>query len=295
MKDSKSEPVIGSRGRPIRASLLPNLFRCPRFYMEKVLGDKDDVAGEAAQTGNLVHVGIQTFHQSNGNEAQARAMVEASSKVYVSGDVTEALRLLQKYCKRETSERRGIVSRSEEKIEVTLPPSPFDPTKEEIVIQGTVDQIRTIGRDTIYVVDHKTGRKPGADMVMEHATQLAVYMLGVKRMYPDKTVQGFITRIQDLCRADLPYWWPMPFGGTEVEIFNVLQPIIDRIAVIRMQRHHSTPGKHCEWCPLSQYPSCITLPLGHRSKTGSQQIADKVAEKLKPKGKISMSQLFGGK
>jgi hypothetical protein len=263
--------------------------------MEKLLGDGNDMAGADAHTGNLVHIGIQTFHQTKGNEVQAKAILESASKVYPSGDVTEALRLLEKYCRRETNERRGIVSHSEEKIEVTLRPSPFDQTQEEIVIQGTVDQIRQIGRDTIYVVDHKTGRKPGEDMVKEHATQLAVYMLGVKRRWPEKNVVGFITRIQDLVRSNLPYWWQMPFGGTEVELLNVLQPIIDRIAIVRMGRHHSTPGKHCDWCPLSQYPACITVPLGHRSKTGTEQIAAKVAERLKPKAKITMSQLFGGK
>ena len=288
------KPILGSKDQPIRASLLPNLFKCPRFYMEKVIGDGNDIAGKDAHTGNLVHVGIQAYHQSGMKENQGKIAIEIAAKVYPLGSTDDAIRLFEKYHKRETSERRGTVIHSEVHIEAKIPAADFDPTKEEIVIHGTVDQIRQIGRDTLYVVDHKTGRTGGADMVLSHMPQLAVYMLGVMDRFPDKKVEGFITRIQDLCRINLPYWWRMPMNGRE-GVLGVLKVVQHRIALLRMGIYDATPGKWCEWCPLANYPACDTMELGFRPKPDGARIADAIAEKLKPKGKITMDQLFGGK
>lgn len=260
--------------------------------MEKVLGDGNDIAGKDAHTGNLVHVAIQAFHLAGNKQSAGVDAINNSIKVYSEGDPEEAKRLYEKYCKREVSERRGEVIFCEEKVEVEIPPSRFDPTKEKIVIHGTVDLGRAIGRDTIYVIDHKTGRKPGADMVTYYAPQIAVYMLGVMRRYPEKKIVGFITRIQDLCRINLPYWWKMPFEGEDA-VMRVLQVVQTRIAVLRMEEYEHTPGKHCDWCPLRNYPHCNAMPLGSRPQPASTELAEKIQAARTPKPRVSLDTLFG--
>lgn len=289
--------MLGDESQPIRASLLPMLLLCPRFYMERVIGDGTDRAGPPAETGNLCHVGIQAYHTHKGKggtaTAHAKTMLSLAAKVYPQGDIEEALSMLDKYIKRDAAERRGTVIHSEEKIEVRIPPADFDPTKKDIVIIGTVDQVRAIGRTTLYVVDHKTGWKPGVEMVQDHMTQLAAYTLGVMRRYPNHTVQPFITRIRDLIRSNLPFWWPIPLA-TEADCLAVLGPIRTRIAELRMSVYDSTPGKHCEWCNRSygySYPTCNRVQLGYRCAA----VPLVTAPKPPKKPAVSMDDLFGGK
>lgn len=257
--------------------------------MEKVLSDGQDDGRDksAADTGSLVHSGIQAYHGKPGGKKHAEAMMGLAAKVFRQGDLEEALSLFSKYVDRHVADQRGTVLLSEEKIEVVLPPVSWDKTQENIVIHGTVDQVRELGRTgPLYVIDHKTSRYSGEDIVKNHMPQLSVYALGIIRRYPNRKVQVFVTRIRDLVRRNLPFWWPVVKLNTEEGCLRVLETVRNRIATLRMASYEHTPGKHCEYCPLVNPLQCDTLELGFRPK---------IEPKAAPKPTMTMEQLFGGK
>lgn len=248
---------IGAEDTPIRASLLPDLFKCSKMFYEKTTQDGELGSSEAADTGNLAHVGIQAYHTLGGKLPTVLAAIKSAKAAdYKEGDADRALAFVEKYIERCKQEKRGKVIRTEWKVKISIPCHPLDPTGKDIWITGTVDQVRDLG-DTYYVVDHKTGYTPGASMLQIYAPQQAVYMLGTAQAYPDKKVLSYITRLQDLARKDLPFWWRMPF--TVAQCLTVLQPVQEKIAMLRASRLQSaTPGKHCEWCPKQVFPGCVT-------------------------------------
>lgn len=255
---------IATDKKPIRASMLPYLFACPKMFYERFGADGsiDDVA---ANTGSMVHAGIETYHKSNGKLAVAVKAIEAAKVKYPSGDVDEATVLLRKYVEREKSNPRGqtLTGYNEFQGAVKIPCSPLDKTGQEIVITGTVDQLREKMPPTKFrpythcgVVDHKSGRRYGADMLEYYAPQLAVYMLIASEMLGDEKIGCYITRLQDLKRCDLPFFWEFEFNVADC--LKILTPVQTRIAEIRAGLHSATPGKHCEYCAVKPYPNCVT-------------------------------------
>ncbi len=61
---------------------------------------------------------------------------------------------------------------------------------EEIEVSGRIDRL-AVGDDTIWIVDHKTDRPRGADLVVTeaHVAQTALYRVLVSRLYPGRDVR----------------------------------------------------------------------------------------------------------
>lgn len=247
---------LATKEFPIRASLLPTLFQCPKLFWERTLADGEDRdSNEPADTGSLAHLGIQAFHTLGGMKAVAPAIKGGKDK-FPQGDPDKAFSFVSKYIEREKADPKGKIIKTEWQASITLPPAPFDPTGQEIVIFGTIDQIREFGKkEPLWVVDHKSGMTPGPSMVNKYTPQQAAYMLIAHRHF-NRPVKGFITRIQDLYRRDQPFWWELPFGPEHCEA--ILQPVRTRIALLRMGLQDATGGKHCDYCPQLTYPGCVS-------------------------------------
>jgi hypothetical protein len=90
--------LIATKEYPLRASALPKINDCPAsvFLSEAywVPGD-DEVGGEAAQTGNLVHDGAEAFHNVRGSvEVRTEAglaALEAARERFPGGDPKRAV------------------------------------------------------------------------------------------------------------------------------------------------------------------------------------------------------------
>lgn len=255
---SNAPGTFASNADPLRASLLPSLFRCPKMF-HKMIRDNNDstersMGEEPAQTGSLVHLGINAYNSPGGNLRAGLRAINNARQEYPDGNHDKAYSLFNKYVDRLSAEPRGRVVYSEWKVTVKLPPATFDPTQEEIVITGTLDTVRDCG-DIDYVEDAKTGMMSGGEMVKYYAPQLAVYMIGCS-LQRGKPVAGFITRVADLVRKDLPFWHPMGFDLAGA--YKVLDVVRSRVASIRAGMIDVTPGKHCDYCPLTPYPTCFT-------------------------------------
>lgn len=281
----------GTKDKPIRASYLPNLV-CPMLFTLKV-ANEGAIAGMNAQTGNLIHCGIEAYH--GGPEvgkiavSEPRGIQKISDEVknFPEGDTEQARRLLRHYITRFGAEQRGKVIRVEWKGTIEIPPSPIDPTKEAIYITGTIDQIRDLN-EWFHVIDHKTGFTAGEDLLRDYALQLAAYTLIAHKEYK-RPMKAFIARTQDLVRSNLPYWWEMPF--THETALQVLEPVRHRIALIRMGIIEAIGGKHCEWCPKKplSFPGCVTGVQQARKAKEALQIASP-----KP-GLMSLETMLGDK
>jgi len=246
--------TLATENHPIRASMLPYLFSCPRMFMERFKSDGNLIDDVAANTGSMVHAGIEWFHKKD--ITAGMKAIDASREKYPAGDIEEAKTLLRKYVERHKSDPRGKIIASEVLLKVEIPCAAFDETKQKILITGTVDQIRRVG-DEIWVVDHKSGRRSGADMCDYYAPQIAAYMLmAAVHLGTLEPVKGYITRLQDLKRSDYKFWWELEFGLSDC--LAILAPVQSRIAELRMGRMDSTPNKNCDYCAVKPYPNCVT-------------------------------------
>lgn len=249
---------------PIRASNLPNLFSCPNFFVYKTMTDGMEPGGDAAQTGSIVHAGIALWETNGDSNKAILAMNAEHRKNFPDGDIAEAIRLFQKYVERTKSDKRGKTIYVEEKIKFSYPCAKIDETKEPLVIMGTMDLTKEL-TDRYYVIDHKSGRMYGDEMIKSYAPQIAAYVYGAwhcKLQRTKKPVIGWITRLQDLARRDLPFYWE-----THIDLdraVHILDMVAVEIALLRMGIKKSTPGKFCEWCGMAEFASKESCINDHR-------------------------------
>lgn len=221
--------------------------------------------GDAAQTGSIVHAGIAEW-EKNGNKAlpAIQLMNKEHRSEYKQGDIAEALRLFQKYVERCKSDQKGKSKFVEQKLKFSYPCSKIDETKEPLIIMGTVDLVKEL-TDRYNVVDHKSGRMYGDDMAKSYSPQIAAYVYGSWINLLKKTkrpVRGYITRLQDLVRRDLPFYW-----DTHIDLdraVHILDSVAHRIALLRMGIIDSTPGKFCDWCGMGEYASEASCIEGNK-------------------------------
>ena len=229
----------------VRASSLPTLFACMKSLEYKESG----VSNEYADTGSLIHKGIQAFHVLNNIDAALAVMATVHHRDFPEANGPKAAHHFRRYT--ETHQRWGAVKQSERSIAFTLAPCAIDPTKEEIVIEGTLDQIRTPGVGEV-VVDMKTGSNPIKWMMRHYMPQLCAYQYG----YFIETgiqPQAAILRTQDFLQGGNVYH-PVPW--TWDTVINTMENVKTLIALFRLGLQISSPGDHCEYCPAGGIENC---------------------------------------
>lgn len=250
-------PTVASEDNPIRASMLPLLFKCPRSFMAKMQSDGDD-GGDAAQTGSLAHLGFAEWERTHSESKATKSLqIAMTAKQYPLADNADAMKMLEQYIKKDKSGTgsKGVTKYVEQKIKIILEPVAEDKTQEKIVIFGTIDLVKEL-TDCYHVIDHKTGRVYGDKMIQNYPAQIAAYVYGASTFFKlNKPVKGYITRTRDLVRSNLPYMWDT---GIDVDrAKQILDVVRHRIAILRNGQVCATPGDHCDWCNLDAYPSCM--------------------------------------
>jgi len=229
----------------IRASLLPTLFTCIRSldYLE------DKVSNEYAETGSLIHCGIEALHKLKSIDS-ALAVMAVKQSDYPEANGAKAVHGFRRYA--EEQQQWGSVSETEYPIAFTLAPSPIDPTKEEIVIEGTLDQVRVAnGIET--VADAKTGSKSIKWMTRHYAPQLAAYQYGWF-VASGRKPHATIIRTQDALSGGGKFWHPVPWGWDTV--LDIMDAVRTLVALRRLGLKIATGGDHCEWCPAGGIENC---------------------------------------
>lgn len=272
--------TIGTEDRPLRPSALAWFVKCP----VKVVLDMwecDDDAGPAAQTGSLVHAGVEAFHLERDASKKVAAAVAAMQRAageFPLADPTEARLYIDPYlCDPRNQNAAFATDRDgrpavECKVRLELPPHDLDPTGRPIVVRGTLDQIRREnGRDV--VCDLKTGQTSGWAMLHDYALQQAAYVLaarasGFPNAEPGYLIRcyGYRARGAKLPSPDGVQWW-LPFDVKGC--VALMDRVRLQVALVRRGEIDYGPGPHCTFCPQKGLDGCIpaankklfTLPL----------------------------------
>lgn len=271
--------MFADKQHPLRCSKLAAIPRCSiRVYMLELLECDDGEGGVPAQTGSLAHAGVAAFHLAEGGlkvrEQAAWDAIAKSRTLFPLADETEVRLFLTPYM----NDMRNVLAKFakikdvpciEYPVEFTLPPHPFDKSKQEIYVQGTLDQIR-IENGIMLVDDYKTGRIAGWQMIHDYSVQIAAYtygarQLGLKNAQPGRIIRamGYRTRENKGASPD-GVFWSMPFTWSAVE--TLLENVRLHVALVRNGDVQFNPGPHCSYCEFGGLVNCVPkwVELGRR-------------------------------
>lgn len=229
--------------KPLRASILPLLVRCPMAVIIKLYGGVDE-SGPAADTGSAVHCAVAAFHREARKDFQRslEIMKERGTK-YPLADLKQAEMLFRYYFNDERNKTAQVVL-CEEEITFRLSPAETDPTQKEILIQGTLDQVRE-ENGVLTVWDIKTGKPPGVDMLSDYALQLAAYQHGAAQRLDRRVARSGILRTGDYPTG--PVFYEAPW--TDAHLEALLSSVRSRVADIRAGRVGIAPNsRDCRYC-----------------------------------------------
>lgn len=268
--------LIATDKYPLRASALPKINECPAsvFLSEEFWHiDEDDTetGGEAAQTGNLVHSAAHAFHTEalglppdNRTEAGLAAL-EAAREKFPAGDPKRARKIFQAYAADKANQEAEVVA-SEQKIICRLPPAPFDPTGQPVVIRGTLDQVRIVnGVPTVH--DIKTGKKFYGLVALDHyMTQQAAYTLGARQTWGDKwgapVEPGTLICTDGYFRPNGRVFWYHSWGVERIPL--ILQNVVTQVAAARMKfLGFASSTDACQWCEHKKFANCSAFYSEH--------------------------------
>jgi hypothetical protein len=221
-----------------------------------------DSAGQAADTGSAVHKAIAAWHRNGQDYPAALAAMRDAITEYPLADLHDAELHFRPY----TKDPRNIgaeIYAVEERVIFSLAPASFDPTQEEIVVRGTLDQLRF--RDgQLYIDDVKTGkRKNGWDMMNHYALQLAAYAVGATKCCGQTVLPGAIIRTYGyrVRGADRPETEPggvfFNYTADLAQCDALLNAVRIAVAMIRLGQPWASPGEHCGYCPALGLDNCL--------------------------------------
>jgi len=239
-------------------------MHCPLGY----LGIREEemlalgTSGPAADTGKAVHHAANIFHNEK-DAAIALGVMHGARNAYPFADLEQAAAMFRPYA----ADSRNIEARiihGEAKIKTRLPAHETDPTGEEIVISGIIDQIREEPNGVRILWDIKTGKPTGYEMMIAHAFQLAAYLIGAERELGIRCHAVGIIRIRDyLSRKPGRVFWRMPWGIDTA--YTLLDGVRKRVAEVRRGELYANPGDFCQYCALGGVPNC-TNRIGEFSR-----------------------------
>ena len=252
---------FGTEACPLRPSALAWLIKCPVKVMLDF--DTEDNGGPAAQTGSMVHAGIEAFHieKDDAKRVAAAACIAASAAAeFPLADPNEAKLYITPYMLDPRNAAAEVVA-IEMKVKLILQPHAKDPTGQPIVINGKLDQIRR-ENGTLSVWDYKTGDKlTGWQMLHSYSYQQAAYTLAARASgFPDCQPGGLIRgygyrhRGAKLPAADGVFWHnPFDLRGAEL----LLDRVRLQVALIRSGEIDFGAGTHCSYCPQKGLDQCV--------------------------------------
>lgn len=253
-------PLFAGASRPLRASALHQLTKCPLRVALEFLSEYPNESGEAADTGSLVHAGVSEWHDSKDLKKAIAAMSVVASK-FPKGDQEDATKTLKLYVADPRNQKAEIIL-SEKEIAFTLPEDlgdEFGP----IYVKGRIDQVRR-ENGVLYLWDLKTGKRlSGYEMLHEHAMQLSAYCLGASKHLQQCVQPGGIIRTWGYRVRGAPKPETEPPGvffqcpWELKDCSKVLQSVSRIVHQVRRGEVSPHPGEHCSYCVVDGLSSCL--------------------------------------
>lgn len=232
---------IGTAARPLRASSLPTLMRCPMSAVLAMVAEEG--SGGAADTGSAVHEAIRAFHtEAKRDIAAALRSMRDKLPTYPLADLGTAEEHFRHYA---ADPRNAVhVEGCEKEVSLYL-------AEEEIVIVGHIDQIRPG-----LVCDVKTGAShEGPEMLLYAAYQLAAYQCAIG------APRACIIRTRDYPmgrkRIPGPVFWEAPW--TLDDAWEMMAEVARTVSAIRRGEVRITASPEaCRYCPAGNPGNCHT-------------------------------------
>ena len=255
--------TFGSQGRPLRPSKVASLLACP---MSLVLAQyAESEGGKAAQTGSLMHAGVDAYHKSPETLTEAERIqrgidaLAAAREKFPAADSARSRTLYDAYVADKTNSQ-AIVRWCEEPVRLVLSADSSDPTGLPIVIQGTTDQVREDRHTGVLSVwDVKTGvRHTPSEMLLDYIVQQATYVLAARATLGKNIVPGGIICTAGYEKARTRVHVPSGLSVAQCEEILTLVPPL--VAAVRRGLPAFRPSlASCEYCPAGKYPDCSSM------------------------------------
>jgi len=212
------------------------------------LGAEDVGDKSAADTGSAMHRAAEALHKEGASQAQAIEIMAANKHLYPLADLAEAAKLFLGYtaCK-----QLGTVVKCEEKFTFTISPAPEDHTKEAIVVEGELDQIRRHEDNKLRLWDIKTSKRQPLEVMRDSMHQVALYCIGGTILMGEKVLPGGVI----MPRQKNMF---IPFSWTWDDIEELVNPIRRTVAAIRAGKVDAVPNAaNCKWCVANGPELCL--------------------------------------
>jgi hypothetical protein len=254
--------LFGSVHAPLRCSSLDGLNRCPMKHVLAYLEGDEDLTGEAAETGSVAHAAIAAYHRARGHQEGVEAGLAAIRDClgrFPRADPEDAARHFADYVADPRHPAAEVVA-VERPVRLVLPPAEGDPTGREVVIEGTLDQVRRHdGR--LLVCDVKTGATPGWQMVHDYLFQVVAYAAAATAELGEPVEPGYLIRTRGYRKkgvrpADAPEGVLWHFGLAPDQCRVYLDQVRELVAQVRAGAVRFGPGLHCAYCPLQGIWNC---------------------------------------
>lgn len=251
---AKPMAAFATPENPLHASGIPDLIKCQlRSALIHLFGSEYE-SSEAADTGSMTHVGVASWHRDKDVAKAIEEMRESQSR-YSHANLAEATQLFWQYAQDPRNQEAEVI-KIEHKSSICITPAACDETKAQIVIVGTIDQIRNVN-GVWCVYDLKTSKRWGKDQLNMYLYQLAAYTLMAANEFQRPVKMGGLIcpRFYKNDPASPEAHWPYAHR------FNDIGPLINGIrfavAAVRNGQVHPSPGEHCRYCPQQDTSTCI--------------------------------------
>lgn len=250
---------FGTATHPLRMSGLPSLVLCAMREFLAWQGMLDDESGTAAETGSAAHRVIDFLHSHKWDIRLATESVSKRISDLPNCDWEVAKKHATAYAQDPRNRDARIVG-SERRVELVLEPHELDTTRQPIIINGTIDQIRldADGRSRVY--DVKTGRLSGLAMLDCYQAQLAGYSKAAEADLPPAVIRtaGYLEKgvTASECPPGIYYYSTL----TPTRIEWIMAAVRLEVAMIRLGHINHRPGFHCSTiCPARSTQQCLYL------------------------------------
>lgn len=235
---------FGTRAMPMRPSSMVKLLKCPMSVLLTYFVQGDD-GNAATNTGNLVHVGVETYHKTGSAESAKEAM-EAAVATFPEANRDKARKWLEAYLADPTNQS-ATVTHVEAKVELDY---------KGVYLCGTLDQIRQDENGTLVVWDLKTGTSLTPEQaVAEYQVQQACYVLAARQTFNLDVQPGGIIFAAGYDRRYGRRFLPMGVSVSDCE--QLLDEVVREVEAIRRgERHYRPTASNCAYCPLREFPNC---------------------------------------
>jgi len=247
--------VFGTAEYPLRPSTLGKLIKCPMSVLLTYFGDSE--GNQGAQTGSVVHAGVEAFHLAGNTTQGVKEAVRLALQQYPEADRDKVRRWIDAYVTDPTN-RAAFVVTTERKVSLEY---------RGVFVSGTLDQIRRNEDGALVVWDLKTGSWLDADnVVAEYQFQQAAYVLAARQTLDLDVTPGGLIYAAGYDKAMGRRFLPM--GVTVADCEQLMDEVVDVVQRIRAgARAYLPTADHCKWCPLKPYPDC--------KRTGNRILGEK--------------------